>query len=187
MQVTETFFTVNGLTFQIRSARETDAQALSALRFKIDGETEFLDREQGEAFIDEDGFKQIIREDTEKKRHLFLVAVVREEIVGFSRCEGSPLKRFAHKVEFGIAIRKDYWGYAIGRHLLTACIHWADTQQIKKMALHVLETNQKAIRLYEQHGFEIEGLLKNDKVLSDGRFYHTVVMGRHNQIDSCIK
>lgn len=46
------------------------------------------------------------------------------------------------------------------------------------MALHVLETNDKAIMLYEKLGFEVEGLLKNDKILSDGKYYNTVVMGR---------
>ncbi|WP_243494890.1 GNAT family N-acetyltransferase [Priestia aryabhattai] len=46
------------------------------------------------------------------------------------------------------------------------------------MTLNVLETNKKAIDLYEKFGFEVEGVLKNDKVLSDGKFYNTVVMGR---------
>ncbi|AEN88747.1 Acetyltransferase, GNAT family [Priestia megaterium WSH-002] len=49
---------------------------------------------------------------------------------------------------------------------------------MKKMTLNVLETNKKAIDLYTKFGFEVEGVLKNDKVLSDGKFYNTVVMGR---------
>jgi len=49
---------------------------------------------------------------------------------------------------------------------------------MKKMTLNVLETNKKAIDLYTKFGFEIEGVLKNDKLLSDGKFYDTVVMGR---------
>ncbi len=50
---------------------------------------------------------------------------------------------------------------------------------MKKMALHVLETNEKAIRLYERLGFEVEGVLKQDKLLSDGNYYNTIVMGRY--------
>ncbi len=69
-------------------------------------------------------------------------------------------------------------GYGIGKNFLQLSIDWADANDIKKMALHVLETNDKAIRLYEKLGFEVEGLLKNDKILSDGHYYHTVVMGR---------
>jgi ribosomal protein S18 acetylase RimI-like enzyme len=44
-----------------------------------------------------------------------------------------------------------------------------------------LETNDKAIELYKKHGFEIEGLLKNDKVLSDGKYYNTIIMGRFHK------
>ena len=42
----------------------------------------------------------------------------------------------------------------------------------------MLETNEKAIQLYQKLGFELEGILKNDKRLSDGKYYNTVVMGR---------
>lgn len=48
----------------------------------------------------------------------------------------------------------------------------------KKMALNVVETNDKAIVLYKKLGFEVEGVLKNDKRLSDGNYYNTIVMGR---------
>jgi hypothetical protein len=42
-------FTINGLRYIIRSAMEKDAKNLSEVRVQIDGETENLDREQGEA------------------------------------------------------------------------------------------------------------------------------------------
>ncbi|WP_442852677.1 hypothetical protein [Bacillus sp. J33] len=56
---------------------------------QIDGETENLDREKGEAYIDESSFKRIIKYDAESFTNLFLVAEVAERIVGFSRCEGT--------------------------------------------------------------------------------------------------
>lgn len=40
-----------GLRYTVRSASPQDALQLSALRLKIEGETENLDRVQGEAFI----------------------------------------------------------------------------------------------------------------------------------------
>lgn len=101
-------YIVNGTTYIIRSAVNKDAKDLSEIRLQIDGETEYLDREQGEAFIDVQGFEQLIQTDIENKKNLFLVAVVDDKIVGFSRCEGNQLKRFAHKVEFGgICVLKD--------------------------------------------------------------------------------
>lgn len=49
------------------------------------------------------------------------------------------------------------------------------------ITLNVLETNDKAIKLYKGLGFEIEGILKNDKILADGNYYNTIVMGRFNK------
>lgn len=159
-------------------AHRVDAKELSALRLQIDGETENMDRERGEAFIDIPGFEQIIWTDTVKPRNLFLVVVAQERIVGFSRCEGTYLQRFSHKVEFGVCVAKDFWGYGIGKNLLKKSIAWADSTGIQKMSLQVLETNEAAIHLYKKLGFEIEGILKKDKLLADGNYYDTLMMGR---------
>ncbi|RPJ95211.1 GNAT family N-acetyltransferase [Rummeliibacillus sp. TYF005] len=180
MKIDQQKFIVNGKTYMIRSAVHEDANDLSEIRLQIDGETENLDREKGEAFIDVQGFEQLIQTDTESKKNRFLVAVIDDKIVGFSRCEGNRLKRFAHKVEFGVCVLKDYWGYGIGKNLLKESIRWADANEVKKITLNVLETNEKAIQLYEKFGFKKEGILENDKVLSDGKYYNTVVMGRFN-------
>lgn len=153
---------------------------MADVRLQIDGETENLDREKGEAYIDETGFKKIIKNDTESINNLFLVAEVDKRIVGFSRCEGNRLKRTSHKVEFGICVLKEFWGYSIGKKLLKESVHWADSNGIKKITLNVIETNNKAIMLYKKYGFEVEGILKKDKILSDGKYYNTILMGRFN-------
>ncbi|MCU5001149.1 GNAT family N-acetyltransferase [Bacillus tropicus] len=171
-------FHINGLVYTVRSAVETDAEQLSEIRVQIDGETENMDREAGEGFIDKIGFQKIIKTDSDETKNLFLVAEVHNRIVGFSRCEGSNLKRLSHKVEFGVCILKEFWGYRMGKSLLQQSIHWADENEIKKISLQVLETNEKAIQLYKKLGFEIEGILKNDKKLSDEKYYNTVLMGR---------
>lgn len=79
-----------------------------------------------------------------------------------------------------VCVLKKSWGCGIGNILLTQSIAWADTNNIKKITLNVLESNTTAIELYERFGFEIEGVLKNDKILSDGKFYNTILMGRFN-------
>jgi ribosomal protein S18 acetylase RimI-like enzyme len=181
MRINKKEFYVNGINYTVRSALDKDAKELSELRLEIDGETENLDRERGEAFIDVPGFEQIIKTDTENRRNLFLVATVDERLVGFSRCEGNDLKRFSHQIEFGVCVIEDFWGHGIGKNLLKESISWADTNGIKKMTLNVLETNNNAINLYKKHGFEIEGVLKKDKILSDGKYYNTILMGRFNE------
>lgn len=171
-------YTVRGLNYIIRSAVEQDAKSLSEVRLQIDGETENMDRERGEAFIDEQGFKQVIKTDSEAANNIFLVAEVKGRIAGFSRCAGNDLKRSSHRVEFGVGVLEEFWGYGIGKKLLDQSIQWADSNGIRKICLQVLETNEKAAELYKRYGFEVEGVLKEDKLLSDGKYYNTVVMGR---------
>lgn len=171
-------YEVRNLHYKIRSAQIEDAEALSELRLQIDGESENLDRVKGEAYIDGESFKSIIKSDSESLNKIFLVAEVNGTLVGFSRCEGNELKRSSHKVEFGVGVLKDYWGYGIGKNLLKASVNWADANNIKKITLNVLETNEKAIALYEKNGFKIEGVLQKDKLLSDGNYYNTLLMGR---------
>ncbi|MGI8317183.1 N-acetyltransferase family protein [Halobacillus mangrovi] len=173
-------YEVRNLLYKVRSAKSEDAQTLSELRLQIDGETENLDRVKGEEYIDEEGFKDIIKKDTERLNNIFLVAKVNGTLVGFSRCEGNELTRSSHRVEFGVGVLKDYWGYGIGKNFLKESISWADANNIKKITLNVLETNEKAITLYKNYGFKIEGVLQKDKLLSDGNYYNTLLMGRLN-------
>ena len=178
MSINPKEFDIHNLRYVIRLATEMDAKKLSDVRLQIDGETENLDREKGEAYLDESDFKKLIKDDTERIHNLFLIAEVDGRIVGFSRCEGNKLKRTAHQVEFGVCVLKEFWGYGIGTNLLKESIHWVDQSGIKKMTLKVLETNVQAIELYKKYGFEVEGILKRDKLLSDGNYYNTVIMGR---------
>ena len=167
---------VKRLLYTIRLAVQADTSELSRLRVQMDGETENFDREKGEAFLSAAAFEELIGADTSSRRNLFLVAVAQGRIVGFSRCEGTDLIRFSHKVEFGVGVLKVFWGYGIGKNLLRESILWADADGINKVKLAVLETNERAITLYKQMEFETEGVLKKDRMLSNGRYYSTVVM-----------
>lgn len=71
MRFNQKEFYINNLRYIIRSAIEKDAKNLSEVRLQVDGETEYLDREQGEAYIDETGFKKLIKDDTESISNLF--------------------------------------------------------------------------------------------------------------------
>ncbi|MBU3146593.1 GNAT family N-acetyltransferase [Clostridium sp. CF012] len=166
------------LTWILRCPTRYDAIELSKLRVKIDGETENLDRESGEGLLTPEDFEKLIYEDSIKEKTIFLVSEVEGKIVGFTRLEGSKLSRFRHKAEFGICISKEYWGLGIGKVLLENILIWADTVEIEKISLTVVQTNTKAIQLYIRYGFVEEGLLIRDRIHKDGSYYNTVIMGR---------
>ena len=155
-----------------------DAEALSKLRVLIDSETENMDREPGEGVLCEADFQDLIQEDLKTEGHLFLIAQVENEIVGYARCVRKKLKRFRHQAEFGICLKQAYCGCGIGNHLLKSIIEWSEKNEIEKISLYVIETNLRAIHLYKKYDFIQEGLLINDRKHRDGKYYNTIIMGR---------
>lgn len=168
------------LNLKLRCPNQTDALALSKLRLVIDEETEYLDREPGECYLSAKDFEEVISDDLKEDRKLFLIAEVDNKIVGYARCIGKELSRFRHQAEFGICILKNYWGYGIGKQLISNIVDWADNAGIEKITLTVVEENTKAINLYKQYGFVEEGLLIRDRKHKDGHYYNTLIMARFN-------
>lgn len=160
----------------IRLATQNDAKSLVSVRLQIDQETDYLDREPGEGILDEKSFRQLIEHDSSTTNRLFLVAEVDGKLVGFARCEGSSLARKSHTVEFGVGILQTYWGLSLGSAILRYILDWARTSRIHKINLSVMETNEKAIALYERYGFKVEGRLRDDKLI-DGQYFDTILMG----------
>ncbi|MDQ0185386.1 GNAT family N-acetyltransferase [Cytobacillus kochii] len=166
--------------FHIRKATVMDAERLSQLRLIVDGETDNFDRERGGDFLSTADFEEMIRSESVEKNSIFLVAEVKGHLVGFLRGKGGKLKRTSHRLEFGVAVKKQYWGQSIGKSLIQEMLQWADQKGIRKVTLQVLETNKKAIALYERLGFIVEGELKDDKKIGD-IYYSTILMGRRNE------
>ena len=65
-------------------------------------------------------------------------------------------------------------GTALLRELLDAADKWFD---VRRLELTVFHDNQRAIRLYERHGFEREGLLRA-YAFRDGSYVDVIPMAR---------
>ncbi|WP_294741564.1 GNAT family N-acetyltransferase [uncultured Exiguobacterium sp.] len=161
--------------YNIRPARPSDAEALAALREALDAETEYFDRMPGEEVMTANNFVDQLRDSPVLDR--ILVVEREEQIIAYARCRGFELKRFAHKASFGLGVLRSDWGQGIGTQLTIRMIAWAKAQSLLKIQLEVVETNHGAIRLYQRHGFQEEGRLRHDRLLSDGCYYDTVLMG----------
>lgn len=144
---------------------------------KINRETDFLIREADEFDFTIKKQKSFIRARINSEINLFIVAEVDGEIVGSCILSGSNLKREKHKVDLGISVQKKYWGIGIGRKLLEEGMKWAKENKIKKITLKVDGTNYRAISLYMDLGFKIEGNLYKDKHMSDGSYRNSYLMG----------
>ena len=66
--------------------------------------------------------------------------------------------RLAHVASLGMAVHDDYQGQGIGTALIEAAIEMADNWlNLKRVELDVYTDNARAIHLYKNFGFEIEG------------------------------
>ena len=77
----------------------------------------------------------------------------------------------------GLAIHPEQHGRGWGRLLLQQIQAWASDKGFTRLELDVDEDNPRAMRLYQQAGFEVEGVLRNLAFRqTDQRYYHNYRM-----------
>jgi putative acetyltransferase len=93
---------------------------------------------------------------------LMLVAERDGRIVGNAGLHpaGQQLRR-RHAMALGISVAPAAQGQGVGHALMTALMDYADNwAQVLRIELTVFHDNQRAIRLYERHGFAPEGRMR---------------------------
>jgi L-phenylalanine/L-methionine N-acetyltransferase len=164
-------------TLTIRAAEPADAAAVSAL---IGSEGVFEGTSQLPLMPVASRIERFSKPDP---TGLLIVACVQENqverIIGMLGLHVvQPGLRRAHVRGLGIAIDSAWQGQGVGDRLMTAALHWADQWAgILRIELTVFADNQRAIKLYERHGFLTEGLLRAN-MLRDGVFADTYLMSR---------
>ena len=59
----------------------------------------------------------------------------------------------SHRGEFGISLKKAWWGCGAAPALMEAILAFAKENGFEQLNLEVRSSNARAIRLYEKHGF----------------------------------
>lgn len=108
-----------------------------------------------------------------------LVAEVDGEVVGQLGLWTNPdTPRRAHVAGIGMGVRDDWQGRGIGGALLAAAIDLAEKWlQVTRIEIEVYADNERAIALYERHGFVREGLHRRH-AFRDGGYVDTLSMAR---------
>ncbi|MHB1394499.1 MAG: GNAT family N-acetyltransferase [Clostridia bacterium] len=162
----------------IRKIRVSDSEQLINLMNEVAGETDFLTFTKGAIKTTVEQQNAYIQKVVESMNSIIFVAEYNSFLVGMLDFSAPPNERTRHCGEFGMLVRKEYWGKGIGKSLVRELIEWAkQTNIIAKINLKVREDNIRAIKLYENFGFKVEGLVtKAFKV--NGKFYSTRLMGQ---------
>ena len=167
----------DGRVLLIREAAAEDARALLTYVEAVSGESDFLSFGPGEFELTEAEEEDFLRACRNSENQLFILGLIENEIVASLVFSAGRRPRIRHSGEFGMSVRRQYWGLGIGSFMLDTLIDWArGTQIVKKINLRVRTDNERAIALYERKGFVIEGTISK-QVFIDGAYFDHHWMG----------
>ena len=108
-----------------------------------------------------------------------LVAELDGRLAGYIRLKPvTPLRENAHVLGIvGLAVAPGSRRRGVASALLAAAEQHARARGARKLSLRVLSSNETAMRLYERHGFQREGTLR-DEFCIGGLFVDDVVMAK---------
>lgn len=161
----------NGKDSIIRNTESSDAKAIIAHMKQTSGETLFMARYAEEVTKSVEAEKKMLEEIKEDLRNLMICAVINDKIVanaGFS-CVKNNIK-YLHRAEFGISIQKEYWNLGLGSIIISELIKKSKEAEYEQIELEVVCDNERAIALYQKHGFEIYGTREKSFKYKDGTY-----------------
>jgi len=161
----------DGQKLIVRIPEIGDEKGLINLMQAVDSETKFLAREPGEFNFTLEQEREFVKNSINDENSLFLIAEINGKII--ANCSVGRVtnnKRFLHRAEMGIVVRKDYWNRGIGKNLMQECIKWCKGKGVEQLELEVVIQNNRAISMYRNLGFDIYGTKKYALKYADGSY-----------------
>lgn len=139
-------------SFVIERATAADAAAQLAYLKAVGGETENLSfGPEGVPLTVEQEEEYLGAQETSPDNVQFL-AKADGEIIGTASLNRKP-RKMSHRGEFGISVRKAFWGCGAAQALMERILDFAEENGFEQLDLEVRSDNVRAIRLYEKYGF----------------------------------
>lgn len=154
MKYNKTILLKNGMECCLRNGIESDGQAVLDNFNLTHEETDYLLSYPDENQFDVMQESQFLKEKSESKNEIEILAVVDNIVAGTAGIEAIGTKyKVRHRAELGMSIAKEYWGLGIGQALMTACIECARTAGYTQLELSIVTENVRALSMYEKAGF----------------------------------
>lgn len=99
-----------------------------------------------------------------------------ERVIGRATLRHNIAPATKHRAELGIVVHDDYQGNGVGSNLVLFVLHLARSKGLKKVILDVFADNDRAVHVFEESGFDLEGVFTAHYWFR-GRFYDVVRMG----------
>ena len=164
---------MGNVPFEIVRAQAQDAAALLEYLKIIGGETDNLSFGPEGVPLDVEAEQAYLGMQAQSHDNIQLLAKVNGEIIGTASLNRKP-NRMRHRAEFGISLKKAWWGCGAATLLAEGVLAFAREAGIEQVNLEVRSDNRRAIALYEKLGFRklctFPGFFKINGVLIDFDF-----------------
>ncbi|GAB6169610.1 GNAT family N-acetyltransferase [Clostridium carnis] len=160
----------------IRKVKFEDENKFLNMLLSLDKETEYMMFEPNERPNNIDRIHEMIRQCIDGD-NLLLVATEDNDIIGFLSAQRGVANRIKHTAYIVVGIRAVFRGMGIGKALFSKLDLWARENGVTRLELTVMCPNTTAKYLYEQSGFEVEGIKKNS-MLVDGKYVDEYYMAK---------
>ena len=138
--------------FEIVRAQAEDAAALLDYLKIVGGETDNLSFGAEGVPLDVEAEKAYLGVQAQSQDNIQLLAKANGEIIGTASLNRKQ-RRMGHRAEFGISLKKAWWGCGAASALTEAILAFAKENGFEQLNLEVRSSNARAIRLYEKYGF----------------------------------
>ena len=138
--------------FVIERAQAEDAAALLEYLKIVGGETENLSFGAEGVPLSVEAEQAYLQAQCSSPDNVQYLAKVNGEIIGTASLNRKP-RRMSHRGEFGISLKKAWWGCGAASALTEAVLAFARENGFEQLNLEVRSSNVRAIRLYEKYGF----------------------------------
>jgi len=164
-------------TLIVRRAVPGDARGLIDLLAHLAVETDFMVVTVPNPRLDLTAVVEYLRSAAQSPTNVTFVASIDTKIVGMLVTSGDAHPAKIGTLDVDLGVRLDWHRKGLGRRLLTAAEDWAVARGVHRLQLRVMTHNAPAIALYQNLGFEIEGLLRQHLKIK-GRFVDQYVMAK---------
>ena len=138
--------------FVIERARPEEAAELLEYLKIVGGETDNLSFGAEGVPFDVEAEQAYLRAQCESSDNIQYLAKVDGEIIGTASLNRKS-NRMSHRGEFGISLKKAWWGCGAASALMEAILAFAKENGFEQLNLEVRSSNIRAIHLYEKYGF----------------------------------
>lgn len=167
----------NGGKVTIRKPNVEDAKAIINVMTIADTETLFLARNPGEFCTPVEREKQIIENVLADNDSEWFVAEYDNKVIG--QCSVGLVRRnarYRHRAACAFVILKDYCNLGIGGKMMEECIKWCRKHGVTQLELDVVKNNERALKMYQNFGFEIIGTKEMALKYQDGTYADEYLM-----------